>query len=36
MFPLIDYMLEFVVSIRYARSVEGAVSAFVSRVFYLI
>ena len=36
MFPLIDYMLEFVVSVRYARSVEGIVSAFVSRVFYLI
>ena len=36
MFSLVDYMLEFVVSIRYARSVEGVVSAFVSRVFYLI
>ena len=33
---LIDYMREFVVSVRCARAIVGAVAAFVSRVFYLI
>ena len=33
---LIDYMCEFMASVPCARSVVGAVAAFVSRVFYLI
>ena len=36
MYLLIDYMREFMASVRCARSVVGVVSAFVSRVLHLI